>query len=70
MLTFSIENAEISQIKGILELKGIFSETTMCLYLRTKPQVFSKNLTSFSQVVILLSSPTAKQLLKNPPRLR
>ena len=70
MLTFCTENAEISQIKGILVLKGIFSETTMCLYLRTKPQVFSINLTSFSQVLILIPSPTAKQFLENPPRLR
>ena len=69
MLTFCIENAEIGQIKGILVLKGIFSETTMCLYLRAKLQVFSINLTSFSQLVILLPSPTAKQTSKNPTRL-
>ena len=69
MLTFCIENAEISQIKGILVLKTIFSETTMCLYLRTKLQVFSINLTSFSPVVILLPSPTAKQTSKKPTQI-
>ena len=28
MLIFCIKNADISKIKGVLELKGIFSETT------------------------------------------
>ena len=70
MLFFGIENAEISQIKGVLVLKGIFSETTMCVYLNTKLQVFSINLTRFSQEVILLPFPTAKQAPKKPTKIR
>ena len=70
MLFFGIENAEISQIKGVLVLKGIFSETTMCVYLNTKLQVFSINLTRFSQEVILLPFPTVKQAPKKPTQIR
>ena len=70
MLFFGIENAEISQIKGVLVLKGIFSETTMCVYLNTKLQVFSINLTRFSQEVILRPFPTAKQAPKKPTQIR
>ena len=37
-------------MKKVLELKGIFSETEcVCVYLRTKFQVSSVILTSFSQ---------------------
>ena len=40
--------------KGVLVLKGIFSETAyVCVYLQIKFQVFNIILTSFRQVVIL-----------------
>ena len=37
MLFFCKKNADISKIKGVLVLKGMFSETTyVCVYLHTK----------------------------------
>ena len=60
MLTFFKENAEISRIKRVLALRGIFSETKyvcVCVcVLRTKFQVSSIILTSFRDGVILTSS--------------
>ena len=44
MLTFWKNNAELTKIKAVLALCGIFSEN-MCLHLRTIFQVFSIILT-------------------------
>ena len=50
MLIFCKINADISKIKEVLVLKGIFSEANMCMYLHTKFQVFSVLLTIFRQL--------------------
>ena len=70
MLIFCRKNADISNIKGILVLKGIFSETTHVLYLRAKLQVSRIILTSFRQGVILIPLPTAKRTPKNSTQIR
>ena len=44
---FLPKNYDNSKIKVVLVLQGIFSETTLCLFLRTKFQVSNKILTSF-----------------------
>ena len=56
-------NADISKIKGVLVLKGIFSETEDLLYLCVKFQVSSIIVTSFKQGVIL---PPTSHLKTNP----
>ena len=63
---FLQKNADISETKGVLVLKGIFLNSTY-VYLRAKFQVSSIILTSFRQGVILLH--TAKQTLKKPALL-
>ena len=70
MLIVCKKNADISKIKNTLVLKGIFYETTMCLYLRTKFEVCSIILTSFRQGWRGNFNPTtSKRTLKSPPRL-
>ena len=71
MLSFCMKNAEISKLKGVMELKGIFSETTDVSVVMTKFQVFSKILASFRLGVILpLYPPDMKRTPKKPTRVR
>ena len=65
---FLLKNADISKIKKVLVLKGIFSQTIICMYLRTMVQVSSIILTSFRQWVILLPLPLQNKPLKSPPK--
>ena len=60
-----------SRIKGVLVLKGIFLKLHMCVYLRTKFQVFGIILTRFRQDRwgVNVTTPTARQTLKSPPWL-
>ena len=61
------KNADISKIKEVLVLKGIFSELGMCVYLRTKFQVSGVILTSFRQAGVILPPPPQNEPLKSPP---
>ena len=65
------KNADISKIKGVQAIKGIFSETKKGVYLRAKFEISSIILTSFRQGVILPPPPPLPQNepLKKPPRL-
>lgn len=64
------------KIKEVSVRKGIFSENTFCVYIRTKLQVSSIILQSFRQREgVILSTPPPHSLppknkpLENPPRL-
>ena len=68
MADFLQKNANISKIKNVLVLKAIILKLHLCVYLRTKFQVFNIVLKSFRQEVILPTphSPTAKWTPKKP----
>ena len=65
---FYAKNADISKIKGVLVLKGIFFSTYISVYLYTKFHVSSIILTSFRQGRILLH-PLQSERLKRPLKL-
>ena len=65
------KNADISKIKGVQAIKGIFSETKKGVYLRAKFEISSIILTSFRQGVILPPpSPTSKRTPKKTTQIR
>ena len=66
MLIFYTKNADISKIKGFMELKGIFWETTCVFVLCIKKQVFSLILTSLRQGESTFTS--VPLLQKKPPK--
>ena len=69
MLIFAKKQADVSKIKKILVLKGIFFvKLQIRLYLRTKFQVYSIILTSFRQPH--LHPPTSKWTLKRSSQIR
>ena len=63
------ENADISKIKEILELKVIFSELHVCLYLGTKFQISGLILMSFTQGGGVLPPPPENETLRSSPKL-
>ena len=71
-----IRNAYISKFKRALVLKGIFSETNVCVYLRAKFEVSSIILTSFRQgrnlprLLPQLHTHTFKRTPKTPTQIR
>ena len=67
---FCNKNADISKIKGFLELKGIFSETTYGCVLAYRILSFSIILMSNKLRIILLPPPPPQsEPLRSPPRL-
>ena len=62
---------DISKIKEVLVLKGIFSERTYLFVLMCKFQVSSLILTSFTRGggIVVVLSPTAERAPQKPPRL-
>ena len=67
------KNADVSKIKGLMILKGIFLKLKMQVYLHTRFHVSSVILTGFGQeggAGGILSPPTEKRTSKNPTQTR